>query len=59
MDKLSSLETEKGIGGLDQSSADSVTSAECNDYEDEAEVMWVSYVIMAAYGMMQWHAVVL
>jgi hypothetical protein len=59
METLSRLETEKGVGGLDQSSAASVTSAECNEYEDEPEVMWTSYVIMAAYAMMEWHAVVL
>jgi len=53
------METEKGVGGLDQSSAASVTSAECNEYEDEPEVMWTSYVIMAAYAMMEWHALVL
>jgi hypothetical protein len=59
METLSRLETEKGVGGLDQSSAASVTSAECNEYEDEPEVMWDSYVIMAAYAMIEWHTVVL
>lgn len=50
---MSRLEADKGVGGLDQSSAASVTSAECNEYEDEPEVMWTSYVIMAAYAMME------
>ena len=59
METLNRLETEKGVGGLDQSSAASVTSAECNDYEDEPEVMCTLYVIMAAYAIMEWHAVVL
>jgi len=53
METLSRLQTEKGVGGLDQSSAASVTSAECNEYEDEPEVMWTSYVIMAEYATME------
>jgi len=44
METLSRMDTEKGVGGLDQSSAASVTSAECNEYEDEPEVMWTSYI---------------
>lgn len=53
METMSRLETDKGVGGLDQSSAASVTSAECNEYEDEPEVTWTSYVIMAAYAIME------
>ena len=59
METPSRMETENGVGGLDQSSAASVTSAECNEYEDEPEVMWTSCVIIAAYSMMEWHSVVL
>jgi hypothetical protein len=59
MEALSRLETERGVSGQHQLSPISVTSAEGNDYEDEPEVMWASYVSMAAYEMMEWHAVVL
>jgi hypothetical protein len=42
METLSRMDTEKGVGGLDHCSAASVISAECNEYEDEPEVMWTS-----------------